>query len=69
MLLTGTFSRPRPSPDDPALTPPIAAKRGRAKTKFGDRRVDNYRWMRDKDDPAVVAYLEAENAYRSESVV
>ena len=29
----------------------------------GDRRVDEYFWMRDKNDPEVVAYLEAENAY------
>jgi oligopeptidase B len=29
----------------------------------GDRRVDEYFWMRDKTDPEVTAYLEAENAY------
>jgi oligopeptidase B len=29
----------------------------------GDRRVDHYAWMRDKKDPRVIAYLEAENAY------
>src|SRR5439155_102882 len=28
-----------------------------------DRRDDNYVWLRDKDDPHVTAYLEAENAY------
>jgi oligopeptidase B len=28
----------------------------------GDRREDPYHWLRDKDDPAVRAYLEAENA-------
>jgi oligopeptidase B len=29
----------------------------------GDRRVDDYHWLRDKSDPEVAAYLEAENAY------
>jgi oligopeptidase B len=29
----------------------------------GDRFVDEYEWLRDKSDPAVIGYLEAENAY------
>jgi oligopeptidase B len=29
----------------------------------GERREDEYRWLRDKDDPEVRAYLEAENAH------
>ncbi|MCY7283810.1 MAG: oligopeptidase B, partial [Cyanobacteria bacterium CAN_BIN43] len=29
----------------------------------GDERVDLYFWMRDRQNPAVIAYLEAENAY------
>ena len=29
----------------------------------GDRRVDHYDWLRHKESPEVVAYLEAENAY------
>jgi oligopeptidase B len=29
----------------------------------GDRRVDHYAWMKNKKDPRVKAYLEAENAY------
>jgi oligopeptidase B len=31
--------------------------------KHGDRRVDPYYWMREKDNPEVLAHLEAENAY------
>ena len=26
-------------------------------------RIDDWHWLRDRDDPAVIAYLEAENAY------
>jgi len=29
----------------------------------GDRRVDHYAWLRQKENPDVIAYLEAENAY------
>jgi oligopeptidase B len=29
----------------------------------GDVRIDDYYWMREREDPEVVAYLEAENAY------
>ncbi len=32
-------------------------------TLHGDVRVDEYAWLRDKEDPAVVAHLEAENAW------
>jgi oligopeptidase B len=29
----------------------------------GDVRIDNYFWMKDRDNPDVISYLEAENAY------
>jgi oligopeptidase B len=32
----------------------------------GDRRIDPYYWLRDRQNPEVVAYLEAENAYTAE---
>ena len=32
----------------------------------GDRRQDDYAWLRQKDDPEVLAYLRAENAYADE---
>jgi oligopeptidase B len=45
------------------LVPPVAPKKPKVMTKFGDRRVDNYFWLRDKSDPAVTQYLDAENRY------
>jgi oligopeptidase B len=35
----------------------------RVETVHGDRRVDDYFWLRDRSDPAVMAYLEEENRY------
>jgi oligopeptidase B len=46
-----------------SLTPPVAAKRPKEMTLFGDKRVDDYFWLRDKSDPEVIEYLKAENEY------
>ncbi len=35
-------------------------------TLHGDTRVDNYFWLRDRSDPDVIPYLEAENRYTEE---
>ncbi len=44
-------------------TPPVARMLSRADTLFGDVRMDNYYWIRDKANPEVIKYLETENAY------
>lgn len=46
-----------------ALTPPVAKKIPAPREFHGDVFVDQYEWMRDRDDPEVIAYLEAQNAY------
>jgi len=46
-----------------APRPPIAPRRPRILEAHGDRRVDPYYWLREKDNPEVIAYLEAENSY------
>ncbi len=43
--------------------PPVAKRIPRVMTIHGDVRRDDYAWLRDKDDPDVLAYLQAENAY------
>jgi oligopeptidase B len=43
--------------------PPVAARRPVTSTHHGRTRTDDYEWLRDKDNPEVIAYLEAENAY------
>jgi len=43
--------------------PPIATQTPQTFTEFGNERVDNYYWLRDKTNPAVIDYLNAENAY------
>jgi len=47
----------------PLPAPPVAKKVPKTTEVNGRRLVDNYFWLRDKKNPEVKAYLEAENAY------
>ncbi len=51
-----------------SLTPPVARKVHTETRLHGVVLTDDYAWLRDKQDPEVTAYLEAENAY-AESVM
>jgi oligopeptidase B len=46
-----------------AVAPPVAEKKPHFTVTHGDTLRDDYFWMREKTNPAVVKYLEAENAY------
>ena len=43
--------------------PPVAKKVPKDIVTNGDKRVDDYFWLREKTNAEVLAYLEAENAY------
>ena len=51
-------------PDRPG--PPLAPRRPHEHVVHGDRRRDDYHWLRERFDPEVIAYLEAENRYTEE---
>jgi oligopeptidase B len=44
--------------------PPSAKKIPKVLEIHGDKRIDNYYWMNERENPEVVAHLNAENAYR-----
>jgi oligopeptidase B len=44
-------------------TPPVAPRRPTPLVAHHDERVDDWFWLRDRDDAAVLDYLQAENAY------
>src|SRR3984957_13748936 len=46
-----------------ATQPPQARQEPTPTTLHGQTLEDNYRWMRDKSSPELLAHLEAENAY------
>lgn len=43
---------------------PVAKKIPEELTIHGDTRIDDYYWLKNREDSAVIAYLEEENAYR-----
>ena len=47
----------------PGPQPPVAEKIRKEFQEFGTTRVDNYYWLKERDNPRVVEYLKAENEY------
>jgi oligopeptidase B len=43
---------------------PVAEKKAKELSIHGDTRIDNYYWLRERENPRVIAHLNAENAYR-----
>ena len=43
--------------------PPLAPREPHDVSVHGDPRIDDYFWLRDRDDPRTLPYLRAENAY------
>ena len=61
VLLTSLIAGCGDNPD-----PPVANKVHHELAAHGDVRVDEYYWLKDREDPEVIAYLAAENAYLEE---
>lgn len=52
------------TPDDDApAAPPLTPRRPTPRTHHGDVVIDDYEWLRDADDPAVVAHLQEQDAW------
>jgi oligopeptidase B len=45
------------------ITPPILKKVPKSLIKFNDERIDNYYWLRERENPCVIEYLNSENDY------
>jgi oligopeptidase B len=58
-----TVTSPSRAHSQTAVQPPIARRDPTPTTLHGVTLEDDYRWMRDKSSPELLAYLEAENAY------
>jgi oligopeptidase B len=57
--LPATISRESPN----VPSPPVARREPMEFEIHGDRRIDPYAWLREKENPEVIAYLNAENAH------
>jgi len=60
---TETAASPHEVANEAGLQPPAARREPVEHVLHGDRRVDHYAWLRQKENPDVIAYLEAENVY------
>ena len=60
---TGTAASSDETTIDAVPQPPVARREPLEQVLHGDRRADNYAWLRQRENPNVIAYLEAENAY------
>jgi len=60
------IATPAPAQENSAgiiIEPPVARREPVEHVLHGDRRVDHYAWLRHKENPEVIDYLKAENAY------
>ena len=64
--MSDTPTGPDSSPSTSVSAPPAARRVPVERTHHGDTVVDHYAWLRDRDDPSVVAHLEAENAWTAQ---
>ena len=62
-LLTLVFAMAACSDKEPSLVEQAAEKRPVELKLHDNTRVDNYFWLRDREDPEVIAYLDAENVH------
>ncbi len=45
------------------IVPPVAKKVSKELIQHNDKRIDNYYWLNDRENPEVIAYLEKEEVY------
>jgi len=63
LILTSAYALAADDASSSLPAPPVAKKAPKTTEINGRTMVDNYYWLRDKKNPEVKAYLEAENAY------
>jgi len=63
LCLTFAISMYSQENDMVEVTAPVAKKIPEKLEKHGDVRVDDYYWMKDRENPEVISHLEAENTY------
>lgn len=63
LLLATAGSTAAQQPQKPSAAAPVARVVAKVDTLHGEVRVDNYFWLRDRKNPEVISYLEAENQY------
>ena len=63
LMIAMTSTVPAFATPPTAASAPVAATAAWQETRHGEVVTDDYRWLQKKEDPKVIAHLEAENAY------
>lgn len=63
LMLAVALPLPAQEPATAAAAPPVAEVQPHRMEIHGHVRTDDYYWLRERENPAVIEYLEAENAY------
>ncbi|MBN2071670.1 MAG: S9 family peptidase [Candidatus Krumholzibacteriota bacterium] len=63
MPLPGCRNAEIPIHVQPRIVPPVAKQVEKKLTIHGDTRIDEYYWLRERENPEVISYLTAENEY------
>jgi len=56
------------SSEEKATSSPVAEKRPVALEQHGDTRIDDYYWLRERENPEVISYLEDENRHTEKTL-
>ena len=68
LLAAACTPKPPPAPPVPeGPTAPDAPQRAHTHTEHDVERADPYYWMKEREDPELIPYIEAENAFTSAS--
>ncbi|GAB3224456.1 oligopeptidase B [Hymenobacter seoulensis] len=67
VLLSGTAAA-QSAPATAMLKPPVAAIKPKQLTSPFGTRTDNYYWLNERENPEVISYLNAENAYTEQQL-
>jgi len=68
LFVASACGYPPGAPPSTIPAAPVAAIVPTELEKHGDVRTDDYYWLKDRDDPDVIRYLEAENEYTAETM-
>jgi oligopeptidase B len=63
LIFIATMTLPTADRAESLPEPPTAARKPKDVSLHGDKRVDDWFWLRERDNPEVLAHLRAENAY------
>lgn len=67
VIFTPVYSQNKTNKMSDKIVPPVAKIVPKTLEKHGDKRIDNYYWLNERENPEVIDYLNKENEYYQKS--